>query len=62
MNPSSATTTSPTTRPIRCIGVVGLGHMGEEFAENLLSDLGLLAAMEAGLDAGPVTAAASGRT
>jgi hypothetical protein len=36
--------------------------MGEEFAENLLSDLGLLAAMEAGLDAGPVTAAASGRT
>jgi len=25
-------------RPIRCIGVVGLGHMGEEFAQNLLSD------------------------
>jgi len=25
-------------RPIRCIGVVGLGHMGEEFAQNLVSD------------------------
>ena len=25
-------------RPIGCIGVVGLGHMGEAFAQNLLSD------------------------
>ena len=28
----------PASRPIRCVGVVGLGHMGAAFAQNLLSD------------------------
>ena len=26
------------SRPIRCVGVVGLGRMGEAFARNLIAD------------------------